>query len=43
MTSMVSDTRLPVARRPRPTDRLIGTFDYEEYISLKSINDPNEG
>ena len=21
----------------------IGVFDYEEYISLKSINDPNEG
>jgi len=21
----------------------IGTFEYEEYISLKSINDPNEG
>ena len=20
-----------------------GTFEYEEYISLKSINDPNEG
>ena len=22
---------------------LSGTFEYEEYISLKSINDPNEG
>lgn len=22
---------------------LVGTFEYEEYISLKSINDPNEG
>jgi hypothetical protein len=21
----------------------LGTFEYEEYISLKSINDPNEG
>ena len=23
--------------------RLPGLFEYEEYISLKSINDPNEG
>ena len=23
--------------------KLSGTFEYEEYISLKSINDPNEG
>lgn len=22
---------------------LVGLFEYEEYISLKSINDPNEG
>lgn len=33
------------AQAARCKIRLIyaGTFEYEEYISLKSINDPNEG
>jgi hypothetical protein len=34
---------VPQVARRCVTDVDAGTFEYEEYISLKSINDPNEG